>query len=64
MTGFKAGLELWQSYNQPRDYLVLEANADWTGPTTRGVDAQGVALYVRKVLMKLGTPKIDGPGIG
>ena len=57
----KAGLELWQSYNQPRDYLVLEANADWTGPTTRGVDAQGVALYVRKVLMKLGTPKIDGP---
>ena len=54
----KAGLELWQSYNQPRDYLVLEANDDWSGPTTKG--AQGVALYVRKVLMKLGTPKIDG----
>ena len=56
----KAGMDLWQSCNQPRDYLVLEANDDWTGPTTKGVDAQGVALYVRRVLMKLGTPKIDG----
>ena len=56
----KAGLDLWQRWGQPRDYMVLEAKDDWSGPTHRGVDAQGVALYVRRIMMKLGTPKLDG----
>ena len=56
----KAGLDLWQHWGQPRDFMVLEAKDDWSGPTHRGVDAQGVALYVRRIMMKLGTPKLDG----
>ena len=51
------GFELWEKYKQPRDFLVLEANGDWTAPTNKGVDSSGVALYMKSVLSRLGTPK-------
>ena len=60
MTGWdwlKEGFDLWAAYTFPRDYLVLKANNDFTEPVERGVDAAAVALYMRKVLSNLDTPK-------
>ena len=57
-----AGFKIWCNYKQPRDFLVLEANDDWTGPTTKGVDSTGVSLYFRHVLQGLGTPKLESKG--
>ena len=40
----KVGFELWGKFTQKRDFLVLEAERDWSKPTTRGVDASSVSL--------------------
>ena len=55
----KVGFELWDKISQRRDFLVLEADRDWSKPTTRGVDAASVSLYVSSVLQQLGTPKLE-----
>ena len=55
----KAGFKLWDKITQKRDFLVLEAERDWSKPTTRGVDASSVSLYVSSVLQQLGTPKLE-----
>ena len=57
-----AGFKIWCKYTQPLDFLLLEANDDWTGPTTKGVDSTGVLLYFRRVLQGLGTPKLESKG--
>ena len=53
----KEGFSIWASFTFPRDYLVLKANNDFTEPVERGGDAATVALYMRKVLTNLDTPK-------
>ena len=63
LTGFDwlaEGVSLWNTFAFARDYLVMKSSADFSEPLERGVDASTVALYMRKVLSNLDTPKRDG----
>ncbi|CAE6926365.1 unnamed protein product [Symbiodinium natans] len=50
------GLAIWTTFSKPRDYLVLEAKGDWSGPTGRAVDPSALTLYLRHVLANLRGP--------
>ena len=56
----REGFSLWRDFDYPRDYLVLKANSDFSEPVEKPVSASTVALYVRKVLSTLKTPKREG----
>jgi len=56
----KCGFDLWRNYDFQRDYLVMKASEDFTEPVERQVTSATVALYVRKVLSDLKTPKREG----
>ncbi|OLP93493.1 hypothetical protein AK812_SmicGene24578 [Symbiodinium microadriaticum] len=56
----REGFSLWRDFDYPRDYLVLKANNDFSEPVEKPVSASTVALYVRKVLSTLKTPKREG----
>ena len=56
----REGFSLWRDFDHPRDYLVLKANNDFSEPVEKPVSASTVALYVRKVLSTLKTPKREG----
>ena len=53
------GFEIWKGYKQARDFMVLVARSDWTGPTRHYAKAEVVAGYVREVYKRLGTPKLE-----
>ncbi|CAE7201458.1 LMP1, partial [Symbiodinium sp. KB8] len=56
----RGGYALWRDFDYPRDYLVLKANNDFSEPIEKPVSASTVALYVRKALSVLKTPKREG----
>ncbi|CAE7386813.1 unnamed protein product [Symbiodinium microadriaticum] len=56
----REGWALWRDFDYQRDYLVLKANNDFSEPIEKPVSASTVALYVRKVLSSLKTPKREG----
>ncbi|CAE7486071.1 unnamed protein product [Symbiodinium sp. CCMP2592] len=56
----KAGYALWKDFDFERDYLVLKANEGFTEPLEKSVPSSTVALYFRKVLSELKTPKREG----
>ncbi|CAE7032383.1 unnamed protein product [Symbiodinium sp. CCMP2592] len=56
----KAGYALWKDFDFERDYLVLKANEGFTEPLEKPVASSTVALYFRKVLSELKTPKREG----
>ncbi|CAE7235547.1 unnamed protein product [Symbiodinium sp. CCMP2592] len=56
----KVGYALWRDFDFERDYLVLKANEGFTEPLEKSVPSSTVALYFRKVLSELKTPKRVG----
>ncbi|CAE6971307.1 unnamed protein product [Symbiodinium sp. CCMP2592] len=56
----KVGYALWKDFDFERDYLVLKANEGFTEPLEKSVPSSTVALYFRKVLSELKTPKREG----
>ena len=56
----KAGHRLWKGYDFARDYLVMKAGDGFAEPLEKPVSASTVALYFRKVLSELKTPKREG----
>ena len=56
----KAGHQLWKGYDFERDYLVMKAGDGFAEPLEKPVPASTVALYFRKVLSELKTPKREG----
>ena len=55
----RVGVELWSKFDFKRDYMVMKADDRLEGPIEKPVNAATVALYMRKVLSELGTPKLE-----
>ena len=55
------GFKLWKVWETPRDFMLPRPTADWSEPTASYAKASEVALYIRELFQKLGTPALkDG----
>ena len=55
------GFRLWKVWETPRDFMLPRPTADWSEPTASYAKASEVALYIRELFQKLGTPALkDG----
>ena len=55
------GFKLWKTWETPRDFMIPHPTADWSEPSSLYAKASEVALYIRELFQKLGTPALkDG----
>ena len=55
------GFRLWKAWETPRDFMIPHPTADWSELSSSYAKASEVALYIRDLFQKLGTPALkDG----